>query len=148
MSGYLWFYLRSSRRESILFSHSLPGSNHRRFSPWVGSYPTITQGVGNLVQDRIIDAYQFPRTPSSLSCSEEVGGSGIRSVSSDSVRQYHGSVVLPFPGRDSLPISLSTGDGDLEVVFTEKNAFSAVHIPGEDNLVADVLSRGKFLLSE
>ena len=83
-----------------------------------------------------------------FSCSEEVGGSGIRSVSSDSVRQYHGSVVLPFPGRDSLPISLSTGDGDLEVVFTEKNAFSAVHIPGEDNLVADFLSRGKFLLSE
>ena len=53
-----------------------------------------------------------------------------------------------FQGGTRSPISLSTGDGDLEVVFTENNAFSALRIPGEDNLVADFLSRGKFLLSE
>ena len=138
----------ASRREAFLSPPPpLPSSDLRCLPVWLGRNSPASPGFRHLVQGGVLGPYQLSRTQGSVSGPEVSRSSCHWSVSSDSFGQHNSRVLYQLPGRNSLPLSLSSGNRALGVVYSEGN-LSAAHIPGEDHLVADFLSRGKFLPSE
>ena len=88
-------------------------------------------GFRHLVQGGVLGPYQLSRTQGSVSGPEVFRSSYHRSVSSDSFGQHNSRVLYQLPGRNSLPLSLSSGNRALGVVYSEGNlSFGRSHSGG------------------
>ena len=123
------------------------GSDLRCLPLGLGSDSPASSGVGSLVEGGVLRPHQFSRAEGSVSGSQEFRGPCQRSVPSGSFGQHNSRVLYQLPRRDALSFSVSSGIGALWCLQRGIHLLAA-HIPGEDNLVADFLSRGKFLPSE
>ena len=127
---------------------SLPSADLRCFPDRLGSDSPASPVFRHLVPGGVLGPYQLSRTQGSVPGPEVSRGSCFRSVSSDSFGQHNSRVLHQLSGRNSFPLSLSSDDRAGEWCIQRGIHLSAAHIPGEDNLVADLLSRGKYLPSE
>ena len=95
--------------------------------------------------------HKFSRVEGGPSCFTEPRVSCRGSVGLDSFRQHDRGIFHQLSGRNSflVPVSASLGPvGMVPYCLQRKIFLQAAHIPGEDNIVADFLSRGKYLPSE
>ena len=116
--------------------------------PRVGSFSSSLPCVRRLVSSGVSPSHQLARASSSLSSPSELRRSDLRSIDPDSIRQLHGGLLHQPSGRDSLPLPLQSHVGTVGLVSGERYSPLSLSCPGEDNLLADFLSRGKFLPSE
>ena len=137
----------SARREPLLSSPSCPGADFRRLLLRLGSGPSASLGVRCLVGRGFLGPYQFSGVESIFFGSQEFGGPCKRSVM---IRSENTTVVsyINYQGRNSLAFPVLSGNRALGVVSSEGHSSPSLSHSGEDNLVADFLSRGKFLPSE
>ena len=109
----------ASRREAFLPPPPLPSADLRCLPVRLGRNSPASPGVRHLVQGGVLGPYQLPRVQGSVSGPAVSRGSCHRSVSSGSLRQHNSRVLYQFPGRNSLPISLSSSIGAVGVVHSE-----------------------------
>ena len=97
----------------------------------LGRNSPASPGFRHLVQGGVLGPYQLSRTQGSVSGPEVSRSSCHRSVSSDSFGQHNSRVLYQLPGRNSLPLSLSSGNRALGVVYSEGNpSFGCSHSGG------------------
>ena len=109
----------------------LPSSDLRCLPVRFGCNSPTSPGFRHLVQGGVLGPYQLSRTQGSVSGPEVSRSSCHRSVSSDSFGQHNSRVLYQLPGRNSLPLSLSSGSRALGVVYSEGNlSFGRSHSGG------------------
>ena len=139
----------SSGRETFLPPPpSFPIADLRCLPVRLGCDSPTSSGFRHLVRGGVLGPYQFSRTQGSFlalkSLEVHVRGRSllIRSDNTTVVSYINYQGGTHSPSLCLLAIEL------WEWCLRRGIHFSAAHIPGEDNLVADFLSRGKFLPSE
>ena len=101
----------------------LPSADHSCLPVRLGCNSPASSGVRFLVLGGVLGPYQLPRTQGSVPGPEGSRGSCHRSVSSGSFGQRNSRVLYQFPGRNSLPLSLSSSNRAVGVVHSEGNQF-------------------------
>ena len=120
----------ASRREAFLPHFLVLTSADASQSGWGTTLPPH-RGFRHLAQGGVLGPYQLSRTQGSVSGPEVSRSSCHRSVSSDSFGQHNSRVLYQLPGRNSLPLSLSSGNRALGVVISEGNpSFGRSHSGG------------------
>ena len=117
-----------SAGQVLLLPSSTSVDVFRRVQPRMGSFSTSLPCVRCLVSSGGSPSHQLARA--------------------DSIRQLHGGFLHQPSGRDSLPLPCNLTLVLWDWCRERGIHLSASHVPGEDNLLADFLSRGKFLPSE
>ena len=124
----------SSRREDFLLPPpppQLPNSDLRCLPVRLGRNSPASPGFRHLVPGGVLGPYQLSRTQGSVSGPEVSRSFCRRSVSSDSFGQHNSRVLYQLPGRNSLPLSLPSGNRALGVVYSEGNpCFGRSHSGG------------------
>ena len=138
----------TSRRETFLPPPSFPGADLRCLPVRLGCDSPTSSGFRHLVQGGVLGPYQFSRTQAVFlalkSLEVHVRGQSLL------VRSDNTTVVsyINYQGGTHSPSLCFLAIELWEWCVQRGIHLSAAHIPGEDNLVADFLSRGKFLPSE
>ena len=109
----------------------LPSSDLRCLPVRLGCNSPTSPGFRHLVPGGVLGPYHLSRTQGSVSGPEVSRSSCRRSVSSDSFGQHNSRVLYQLPGRNSLPLSLPSGNRALGVVYSEGNpSFGRSHSGG------------------
>ena len=112
-------------------SPPLPSSDLRCLPVRLGRNSPASPGLWHLVQGGVLGPYHLSRTQGSVSGPEVSRSSCHRSVSSGSFGQHNSRVYYQLPGRNSLPLSLSSGNRGLGVVYSKGNpSFGRSHSGG------------------
>ena len=98
---------------------SLPSADLSCLPVRLGHNSPASSGVRHLVQGGVLGPYQLPQAQGSVSGPAVSRGSCHMSVSSGSLGQHNSRVLYQFPGRNSLPLSLSSSIGAVGVVHSE-----------------------------
>ena len=125
----------SPRRETVLPTPPLPGTDLRCFPVRLGRDSSASPSLRHVVPGGFLGPHQFSRTQGSIPGLEVSRRSCCRSVTSDSFRQHNSRVLHQLSGRNSLPLSLPVSYRAVGVVHSEGDlpfgrSHSGVRQPG------------------
>ena len=119
----------------------------RRVSVGVGSPPRRSISVGTMVRPGDLTPHQYPGDESSVPGTSDLPGHGHQPASDSNVRQLHGS-SLHLQAGGTVSDSLCELTGQL-LHWTEAHnvLLEARYLPGQSNILADLLSRRNQVLA-
>ena len=138
----------SSCGEILCSPSSLVHPDHGRVQLRSGRFSSPTSSFRTVVSSGPSPSYQPTGTEGCFLGSPRFPSPSDGSFGPGQVRQFNSGCLHKPPGRYSFDSSLSRDSSTPYLGRQERIVLSASHIPGQQNLVADFLSRGKFLPSE